>query len=257
MKKEVFFKNSRNLKLFGTYYFPKAKNPPLVILCHGFRVGASQSRTCKKLTEKLLKKNIATFWFDFTAHGKSQGKFKTITISQELNDLGCAIDFAFNNFKFNHKELALFGSSLGGMVAILHTAKDKRIKYLALKSPVSDFEKIYRQLLDIKKWKEKGVIKTYSHSQKKYFDLGYQFWKDGIKYNCFKAGKKIKIPFFIIHGEKDKTVPLQLSKNLFKNLSSPDKKLRIIKNANHWYEGYFEKMINCSLDWLINKLYND
>ena len=85
MKKEVLFKNSRNLKLFGIYYSPKTKNPPLVIFSHGFRVGASQSKTYKKL--------------------------------------------------------ALFGSSLGGMTAILHTAKDKRIKYLYLKSPVSDFKK--------------------------------------------------------------------------------------------------------------------
>ena len=69
--------------------------------------------------------------------------------------------------KYTNK-IGVVGSSLGGIVSLQETAKDKRSKALALFSPVSNFpHKSRRREFSpegVKEWKEKGY--TFAESRR-------------------------------------------------------------------------------------------
>lgn len=242
MKEKLFFENSKGNKLAGVLSNPTlSKEKPLVILCHGFSTN-KDANTYMRLERVLNDKCISTFRFDFFGHGESNGKFEDITISE-------AVDDALNAIKFvkglGYKKIGLFGSSFGGMASILASSKTPDLFVLALKSPVSNY---IGKLLDqkskqeIKQWKEKGFI-YYVRSDGKKLRLNYTFFEDSTKFDGYKATQKIKIPTLIVHGDKDKSVPIEQSKNIASLIKGC--RLEIIKGANHQYSKPkdFEKML--------------
>jgi len=222
MQNKLFFKNSKGNKLCGILSNPtSSKEKPIIILCHGFS-SSKDSQTYIRLEKRLNDKGISTFRFDFFGHGESEGKFEDITISEAVDDVLNAIKFIRD---LDYKRSGLFGSSFGGMAAIIAASKTRDLFVLALKSPVSDYH---------------GKIITNEMDSKK--NIGY------------KAAKKIKIPTLIVHGDKDKTVPIEQSKktaSLIKNC-----KLEIIKGADHRYTNPkdFEKMIDLVTKFILRIL---
>jgi cephalosporin-C deacetylase-like acetyl esterase len=206
MKEEkVYFQNSKNQKLCGILYLPDKKGSfPVVIVCHGLST-SKESRNTTMTYPELIKNGIAVFAFDFSGHGKSEGKFENITISQAIDDLKSALNYIENKDFIDKKKIGLLGSSFGGITSIFVAAKDKRIKVLALKSPVTDFKYSAYKRKDIKQWKEEGYIMYHSAYQGN-IKLNYSYYSDGIKYNAIKIAKRIKIPTLVVVGDKDITV---------------------------------------------------
>ncbi len=63
--------------------------------------------------------------------------------------------------------------------------------------------------------------------------LNYPFFEDGKKNNGYKTAKKIQIPTLVVHGDKDKIVPIKQSKKTSKIIKNC--KLEIIKECDHRY----------------------
>ena len=60
------------------------------------------------------------------------------------------------------------------------------------------------------------------------------FKKNEDRLDIKNAVEKLNIPFLIIHGSNDETVPLQEAKNMLS--WNPNNKLEIIENANHSFD---------------------
>ena len=250
---KMYFRNSKGDNLCGVLSNPFLdKQKPIIILCHGLDT-SKDGQTYKKLEEILNNHQISTFRFDFFGHGESEGKFENITTSEAVDDILNAISFLKDK---GYSKIGLFGSSFGGIASIMAASKTSDLFALVLKSPVSSFnEKDLVGLIskeELKDWKEKGY-RHYVAGDGRRLRLNYTFFKDFRNNNGYEAAKKIEIPTLIVHGDKDKSVPIKQSKktaSLIKNC-----KLEIIKGADHRYSNPkdFEKMLSLISDFFIRK----
>jgi dipeptidyl aminopeptidase/acylaminoacyl peptidase len=252
MKDKVFFSNSRGFMLSGILSNPLDDTKvPVVTLCHGFST-SKDGRTYIRLEETLNREGLATFRFDFFGHGESEGKFEDITISEAVHDVFRAVHVLKDS---GYSKIGLMGSSFGGMASLLSASELPDLNALALKSPVSDYLGLLianTRGADIQNWKKTGSTSvTGSNGQN--LKINYSFYEDAEKIKSCDAIKKIKAPTLIVHGDKDKTVPLEQSIRCARMIA--DCRLDIIEGADHTYTQprHFERMLSLIAEFLIEK----
>ena len=253
MQEKIHFSNSKGNKIQGILSNPTSEtNAPVIILCHGFTTSKDNS-TNTQLEKIFNNHKIATFRFDFFGHGESEGNFEDITISEAVDDILNAINYLKSK---GFSNLGLVGSSFGGMSSIMAASKTDELFVLVLKSPVSDYYEVdtkRRTKEEIEDWKTKGyVIHRNSKGEEK--RLKYSFFDDFKNNNAYEAAKKIKIPTLIIHGDEDKTVPVEQSKKTSSIIENC--KLEIITGADHKYSKpeEFEKMLSLISKFIIEHI---
>lgn len=230
MDRSVTFTNAEGKQLAGILHLPPETPAPGVVLCHGF---LSNKERYQDLAVALQRRGFAVLRFDFSGIGESEGKQEDITVTEEIGDLGKALDFLAHQPGVIADRLGVYGSSLGGLVSLIAGCRDARIKVLAVRAPVSDFGSLH-----LKKMKGEGTVSlnlnsvTYVNNNAGLrFRIKYRFYFDGRKYNAQQEARKIACPVLIIHGDKDDIVPLEQSQQLVKRLSKGE--LVVLKNATH------------------------
>ena len=136
IEEEVVFKTSRGLKLAGGLLSPDEKLRDVVVFAHGTGSSKSSPRN-RGIAERLMDHGIASFLFDFTGHGKSDGLPEQSTQDQQFDDLISALDFVASQVYVETRFIGVSGSSTGGTVAIRAAAEDPRIQVMALRVPRS------------------------------------------------------------------------------------------------------------------------
>ncbi len=66
---------------------------------------------------------------------------------------------------------------------------------------------------------------------------GFRFRQAVNGIDIYKLAKNIKTPTLIIHGDQDDVVPIEQSQKLLKSIGSKDRKLKIIRGADHDIRG--------------------
>lgn len=250
MSEKIYFPNSKGNKLCGILSNPRIINDwPIVILCHGFTT-SKDSLANRRLEEILNKQNIATLRIDLFAHGESEGHFEEITVSEAVDDIINAIKYTQEQ---GFIKIGLVGSSFSGIASTIATSKIDCLSLLVLKSPVSNYEEVWRLRRndeEMRAWKERGYD-FYSNSNWEKRKLNYSFVEDFANQNAYEVAKSIKIPTLIIHGDADITVPIEQSKKLSSILSNWI--LEIISGADHKYsrDADFEKMLTLITDFVV------
>ncbi len=250
MREKIYFNDSKGIKLCGVFSDPAGDiSRPVIILCHGFTT-SKESFTTIKLEERLNKENIATFRFDFFGHGESEGDFPEITISEGVDDILRSIDYLK---ALGYSKIGLFGSSFGGGCSIMAASKTDDLYLLALKSPVSNYYERDLAVLgqdELEKWKKEGC-RFHINAKGTKFKMNYTFFEDYANNDGYEEAKKISIPVFIIHGNKDEAVPVEQSVKISKIF--PNCRLEIIDGADHRYsgEGQFDRMIELVSGFII------
>lgn len=242
MQQKFSFKNSKGDTLVGILSNPNSgKKNPIIVLCHGFATNKDVN-TYIRLEKALNEKGIPTFRFDFLGHGESDGKFEDTTISEAMDDALQAISFVK---KQGFSKVGLFGSSFGGMAALLAAAKTPGMFVLALKSPVSDhLGKIIADEgnLSIEHWKNTSFILHESSVMGKP-RLNYSFYEDAERISVFDVAEQISAPTLIVHGSQDRVVPIDQSRKTASLI--PNCRLEVLEGADHKYSKpeHFERML--------------
>ncbi len=252
MEKCVTFLNSRKQRLVGMLHTPeKATKSPAIVCCHGFgRNKVDKFRFWVRIARELCKNGFIVLRFDFSGHGDSEGKMDDISISQEINDLECAINYLKNLDDTESDKIGIIGHSLGGEVAVLESTKNASIKTIVLLAPVVDYKKLgsdfQRALTQVQKSES---VEVASHMVKKrYFD-------ELQKFKPLEEIEKINAPVLIIHGSADERVNIEGSKDIIEKANKP-KKLVVIGGADHNFSGYQNTMfmISKTVDWFLEHL---
>ena len=136
IEEKACFKTSRGLKLSGALLAPDETLHDVVIFAHGTGSNRSSPRN-RGIAEQLLDAGIASFLFDFTGHGESDGLPEQSTQDQQFDDLTSALDFITSQSFFQTRFVGINGSSTGGTVAIRAAAEDERIVAMVLRVPRS------------------------------------------------------------------------------------------------------------------------
>jgi hypothetical protein len=234
MERKVFFGNGKGVKLAGVLHLPESRTCPAVVLCHGFM---SRKERQEALARELARKGFAVLRFDFFGHGESGGSFEDVSVSEEVRDLEKALDFMETLDCVDRGRMGVAGSSLGGMVAILAAAGDKRIRALSLKGPACDLKEISLRLhgkAGIEKWERDGVTVRTSLVSGKKFKIKYRYYLDALRHNVYKAARSVECPAIIFHGKEDSIVPFAQAEKLAKSLRNSV--LKPLPGAGHMPE---------------------
>ena len=232
MNEKLFFKNSKGDKLCGILSDVGDKEKPVMIMTHGHS-SSKDSSTYIELEKEFNENGISIFRFDIYGHGESEGKFEDATVSEAADDILNAIEFLKDK---GYAKIGLLGASFGGCAAVTAASKTDDLFVLVLRAPVSNYEEHYKHEKteeEMKEWKEKGYSYYISGDGRK-LRKNYSFVKDFKNNDGYKNGPKIKIPTFIIHGEIDKSVPIEHGIKLAKLI--PNSKLEFVKGEGHKFK---------------------
>jgi len=191
-----------------------------IICCHGL-YSNKESQKYIDMAEMAGKEGISVIRFDFRGCGESAGDFYDSTLSNRIADLQEVIEYARK--RFSNAKIALFGSSLGGMVSIIASSMDKKITSLS-------------------------VLST-PYEIKEDLGVGKKFMEDLKKYDVLKAAEEAA-PMLIIHGRKDELVPIEHAKMIYAH--APEDKKILFFDADHSFSTFRKEAVEASLEWIKN-----
>jgi len=264
--------------LVDVFYQANNLPKPIVIFAHGYK-GFKDWGAWNLMAKAFADAGFFFIKFNFSHNGGTVKQpidfpdleaFGNNNFSKELDDLATVIDWITENKTFknevNSSNISLIGHSRGGGIVLIKSAEDKRIKKVITLAGVSDYKSRFPSGEILEFWKQKGVTYiTNGRTQQQmphYFQFYTNFIENENRLTIKRAVKNLDIPYLILHGDEDPTVPLSEAKKLQE--WHPKSTLKIIEGANHvfdtkhpWESENIPKdlrnVINFSIDFLKEK----
>ena len=223
-----YFKISKTRKI--RYLKHHQKNTTYVVFLHGFMSDLEGKKP--KAFLKFAKKNKINFLaLEYSGHGKSSGKFIDGNISKWSKETSILIRKIVKKNK-----IILVGSSMGAWISLIQFQYFKtQIKgFLGIGSAPEFLEKLMWNKFSQSKKKEikKNGIINLKHGDYEY-PITYQLIKDGRKNKVLHKKIFQNINVTMVHGNKDKSVPVSYSKKVLRIFKNSKKRLVIVKNGDH------------------------
>lgn len=239
------FANSRGDKLVGVLHYPtKGQRGGAVIVCHGMESDKNSEKLIY-LAQQLALRGILTLRFDFSYVGESSGKFESITYSGEADDLRAAYQLIRER---GREKIAIFGSSMGGTVALMLAALEPQVAALAILAAPLHPENFPKRVLTpagLERWRKRGF--TIYNGRR----LNLTLLQDLEGIDVAGAARCVRCPVLILHGDADEIV-LPAEAYELHDLLPFAKKLSILKNGDHRLSDpmIMRQAMDEALDWL-------
>lgn len=201
---------------YGTWY-----QTPIAILCHGFSQGKYRSLI---YAEMFLKLGFKVLIYDHRNHGLS-GKAFTSMGYYEKYDLKRLVDWCYDKYGPNCKILT-HGVSMGAATALLHLGLDKRVACTIADCAYSDLKELLKH--QVKYYYHMPTLLVPLESFITYLRAG--FWYGQV--SPISVVKTADTPILFIHGKRDKYVPTEMSKRMYKAKKN-NKALYLVAGATH------------------------
>jgi len=214
----------------GTEFRPEGANLPIAIINHGF---TQNQKNVMHYARQFAKWGYLAYCFDFAGgalFGKSDGDFGNMSTTSEIQDLKTVIEYAKQQYDIDPKRLVLMGCGHGGLVSALTAAE--------LQGDVSQLVLFYTTLCILKHAKKEEKVIFGFDPQNIFGDIINESRKprhEAIDIQVLEKMSKYLGPILIIHGAKDKNVPIEHIKKAQENYVSAgaECQLQIIQNVKH------------------------
>jgi len=213
---EVSFKTRDGLKLIG--WFLPAQGPALgtVLQLHG---NAENISTHFTSLAWMPARGFNVFTFDYRGYGGSEGK---PTLEGVQRDVDAAVQTLRSRGDIDKDRIVMYGQSLGGALAayyVAHTPRRGDIRALVIESTFSGYRDIAREKLA-----------SFWLTWPLQVPLAWTIEDD---YSPVDAiGRVSPIPVLIIHGDQDRTVPVEHGRRLYEAAKSP-KEFWLVPGGGH------------------------
>ena len=217
------FKKIRYLKL-------DQKNSIYIVFLHGF-MSDLEGKKPKTFFNFAKKNKLGFLALEYSGHGKSSGKFTNGNISKWTKETKILIK------KIDKKNrIILVGSSMGSWISLnqFKFFKKKIIGFLGIGSAPEFLENLMWNKFSKKmknEIKKNGII-SLKHGDYEY-PITLQLIKDGRINKVLNKKIYHKLNVTMIHGSKDKSIPVNYSKKVLKIFKNAKKKFVIVKNGDH------------------------
>jgi uncharacterized protein len=160
--------------------------------------------------------NVVLFdWRGFGESGDWLAESNQLCYKEYLWDYAAVIDRVYRQPEVDHDKVALYGGSTGAYLSIAAAFSDTRVDIVILRALLTSFDDVLPGLRAAKPERDLQA-------------------PDGYPENLLPVNiaPKMKIPVFLIVGEKDEVTPVEMSQKIYDLL--PDKKeLWIVPDAEH------------------------
>ena len=201
-----------------------------IVFLHGFMSDLEGKKP--KFFYNFAKKNKYGFLaLEYNGHGKSSGKFTSGNISSWTRDSKILIKRIVKK-----NNIILIGSSMGSWISLnLFKYFIKQINgFIGIGSAPEFLERLMwnKFTKKVKKEIKKNGLINLKHGDYEY-PISYQLILDGRKNKVLNKIINSKIYVTMIHGSKDKSVPVVFSRKTLKVFKNAKKKLVLIKKGDH------------------------
>ena len=217
--REIEFR-SGDVTLEG-WFFPASqrgeKPRPLLVYLHG---SADNRRSGIGLAQRFGPRGYDVLTYDSRAHGESGGAACTYGV-YEKHDLVAALDAV------GAREAVLFGSSLGGAVALQAAPLDGRVRGVIAQSSFSTLRRVVHDRARLLRlvMRPGGVDAAIAAAERE-----GKFRAD--EASPLAAAPHIRVPVLLIHGTADRETGFRHSREIDQALSGP-RRLLLVKGAGH------------------------
>jgi len=217
------FKKIRYVKL-------NQKNSIYIVFLHGF-MSNLEGKKPKTFLDFAKKNRLGFLALEYSGHGKSSGKFINGNISKWTKETSQLIKKIVKKNK-----IILIGSSMGAWISLnlFKFFKKQIIGFLGIGSAPEFLDGLMWKKFSKKMKKEikKNGIINLKHGDYEY-PISLQLIKDGKKNKVLNKKIYQKLNVTMVHGDKDKSVPVSYSRKVLKIFKKSKKKLVIVKNGDH------------------------
>jgi uncharacterized protein len=223
----------------------RASPRPAVLVLHGFK-GFKDWGMFPPLSQRLaqagfivVSPNLSGSGVDDKGDFSLAERFGHNTFSAELEDVRRVIDalMAGQLGVPTPSTLGLVGHSRGGGIAILQAARDPRVRTLVTWAAISSVERWPAP--ERSSWRAAGRADSKNARTGQVLPL-YTDVLDDIEQNASAldieaAGRRIRIPWLVIHGTEDESVPFAEAERLKAASARPDTRLLPIEGGGHTF----------------------
>ena len=223
-----FYKLTKTKKIRYLKYIQK--NSAYIVFLHGF-MSDLEGKKPQTFLNFAKKNKLGFLALEYSGHGKSSGKFTSGNISKWTRETCQLIKKVVKKNK-----IILIGSSMGAWISLnqFKFFKEQIIGFLGIGSAPEFLEGLmYNKFSDkMKKEIKKKRIIYLKHGDYEY-PITLQLIKDGKKNKVLNKKIYQKLNVTMVHGDKDKSVPVSYSRKVLKIFKKSKKKLVIVKKGDH------------------------
>ena len=206
------------------------KNSIYIVFLPGF-MSDLDGKKPKTFLNFAKKNKLGFLGLEYSGHGKSSGKFTNGNISKWSKETSLLIRKVIKKDR-----IILVGSSMGAWISLnqFKFFKSQIVGFLGIGSAPEFLERLMwnkfsqKSKKDIKK---NGIIKL-KHGDYEY-PITFQLIKDGRKNRVLNKKIYESLKVTMVHGSKDKSVPVSYSRKVLKIFKNANKKLVVVKNGDH------------------------
>ena len=218
--------NSKKIR----YLKHNQKNSDYIVFLHGF-MSDLEGKKPKAFLNFAKKNRLGFLALEYSGHGKSSGNFTSGNISKWTKETKLLIKKIVKK-----NRIILIGSSMGAWISLnqFKYFKKQIIGFLGVGSAPEFLENLMWNKFSKKMKNEikKNQIIDLKHGDYKY-PITLQLIKDGRKNKVLNKKIYQNLNVTMMHGSKDKSVPVSYSRKVLKIFINAKKKLVIVKNGDH------------------------
>lgn len=239
---------TRRGSIAGSLFLPRRKQLKDVG-CVLFLHGRSDDRTkhwYPELYRRLMKRGMAVCAIELNGHGKSYGAFEDFTYTKGEKDVADALRWLQRK---GARRIGVMGFSLGGGLAILAASRFPWLKAVVLVAPVALPKVVHEARLSAEEREflaSHSYVDIASRSGGTVLRMRKTFFAETARRPSFlNDAAKIHSPVLIVHGTKDRVVPLTHSKRLYRAIASETelKRLRVVLGATHVFPSQTDRRV--------------
>ena len=205
---------SEGVTLRGWRFPTTAPRRGVLVYLHG---SADNRQSGIGFAQRFVPRGFEVVAYDSRAHGDSGGEACTYGF-YEKKDLARALDAV------GATSAIVFGTSLGGAVALQAAAEDSRIAGVISQSAFADLETVVRERAPFIATKAEVRRALAIAEERGRFKVG--------EVSPRAAAARIRVPVLLIHGEKDRATRPSHARAIFAALAGP-KELVMVEDAGH------------------------
>lgn len=230
-------------KMLVKYHRPAGREGqrfPTVLFLHGFP-GSEKNVDVQRA---LMARGVASVAPSFLGSWGSGGKYRfTTLVPQARAALRAAKSLPF----VDPRRLAVFGFSMGGWTALNLGALEPALKAVVAAAPCGGPEMIGPQNRAFLTHHSKPLTAPAPAA------LDADFRRAMTRFDPARAVPRLRAPLLLIHGDRDETIPLAVSKR-YAAIAGKRARLVVVRGADHGFLESREKLTRLASDFLASRV---